>query len=96
MKGLNEAQTLVLRGLLNGQKVTAANCLQFLTTRTSNEILALRKKGLVIHNENIKTSKRKFYVNYVLSQDATNIQKAITLLNIAKNKGANQCNKLIK
>lgn len=88
MKGLNEAQTLVLQGLLNGQKVTAANCLQFCTTRTSNQILELRKKGLVIHNQNIKTPKGKYFVNYVLDKSLANIAKANELLNNAKFKAS--------
>lgn len=73
---------LILEGLIKGARdITALNGFKYSSTRISNYIVELRKKGLVIYTENIKTPNNKHYGIYLLDRAKPNIQKAQNLLN---------------
>ena len=73
----------VLDGLLNKRDdITANNGLNYHTTRLSNTIVELRKRGIKIVNKTIKTPNNKRYVKYYLEFTEPNITKAKTLLEI--------------
>lgn len=71
---------LILKALLNSERVTANDGFKYLTTRVSNSILKLRKLGLKIDNKYLKSSRNKVYANYVLNQDEINLAKASKIL----------------
>lgn len=71
----------VLDGLLNKRDdITANNGLNYHTTRLSNTIVELRKRGIKIQNKTIKTPNNKRYDRYYLEFTEPNITKAKTLL----------------
>lgn len=73
----------VLDGLLNKcDDITANNGLNYNTTRLSNTIVELRKRGIKIVNKTIKTPNNKRYDKYYLEFTEPNITKAKTLLEI--------------
>ncbi|WP_096019618.1 helix-turn-helix domain-containing protein [Campylobacter lanienae] len=73
----------VLDGLLNKRDdITANNGLNYHTTRLSNTIVELRKRGIRITNKTIKTPNNKRYDKYYLEFSEANITKAKTLLEI--------------
>lgn len=73
----------VLDGLLNKRDdITANNGLNYHTTRLSNTIVELRKRGIKIVNKTIKTPNNKRYDKYYLEFTEPNITKAKTLLEI--------------
>lgn len=77
----NTADFLILEGLIKGERdITALNGFKYASTRISNYIVELRKKGLLIYTENIKTPNNKHYGIYLLDRTEQNIQKAQNLL----------------
>ncbi|WP_086249246.1 helix-turn-helix domain-containing protein [Campylobacter vicugnae] len=71
----------VLDGLLNKRDdITANNGLNYHTTRLSNTIVELRKRGIKITNKTIKTPNNKRYDKYYLEFTEANVTKAKALL----------------
>lgn len=72
----------VLDGLLDKRDdITANNGLNYHTTRLSNTIVELRKRGIRIQNKTIKTPNNKRYDKYYLEFSEANVTKAKALLN---------------
>ena len=84
--GTIESLIATLNGLLNNaDDITALNGGKYLTTRLSNNIVELRRQGLLIENERIRVSKRKFYDKYKLTNLPSNREKAKRLLHYYEN-----------
>jgi len=72
-----------LKALYEGKEVNATNGLNFGTTRTSNEIVALRHTlGIDIDTVRVNTSNRKWYGKYVLVRSEKNLEKVRVILGI--------------
>lgn len=77
----SEATALVVKALIDEDKnITALNGGRFLTTRVSNHIVELRKEGLEIETQILKTESGKRYGRYELIQTDRNFKLAIELL----------------
>jgi len=80
MKRTDITKKLIIEALLRGDKnVTALDGMRFLTTRTSNHIVELRKEGLEIETKSIKTEYTN-YGAYFLVRTEKNIKRAYELL----------------
>jgi len=80
MKKTDITKKLILEALLRRDNdITALNGMKFLTTRITNHITELRKKGLEIKTKTIKTDDT-YYGKYQLVQSEANIKKAYALL----------------
>lgn len=75
------ADELILEGLFNGARdITANNGLKYQTTRISNHIVTLRKAGLIIYTERIRTINKKWYGIYLLDTAEPNRARAFAIL----------------
>lgn len=75
------ADELILNALLHGARdITANNGLKYQTTRISNHIVKMRKAGLIIYTERIRTINNKWYGIYLLDLTEPNRAKAFGLL----------------
>lgn len=86
--GTNESLALTIKGLLNGESVTALNSGKYLSTRISNNIVELRQKGLEIITNRIKLDNGKHYGAYILVDTPLNIEKAVQLIEYYQNRTA--------
>lgn len=75
------ADELILNALLHGARdITANNGLKYQTTRISNHIVTLRKAGLIIYTERIRTINKKWYGIYLLDTAEPNRARAFAIL----------------
>jgi hypothetical protein len=80
MKRTDISKKLIIEALIRGDNdVTALNGMKFLTTRVANHIVELRKEGLEISTETVKT-KNSWYGVYKLECNEKNILRAYQLL----------------
>lgn len=84
---IRHTDRLIIKALLNNERITANDGFKFYTTRVSNSILKLRKLGLQINSKRNHTSEKRYYVNYTLVKEAKNIQKAKELYILEEKKG---------